>query len=355
MRNRLFLATSIILLSSCGGWDGLGLSNKSTREAKRYEIQKALDEGRYDFVINTLSGDPTWGGALSKEEGLMSLGAAYSGKAGIDFFSMIDAIIDSGGNTQAMTTFLQSMNINSSATNLISLKQSSQSYKAVADPCTPAPTDKLKRDACFYRGIIDIIRSAIGIEIVVGDLDKWLNPQGCQDDANQNNVGDSGEASGCAIAYAVNGTTSCSPTVTAAPDVNVTFQKNTNRYPLQLVKIDVSPSGSCLNTNTFYHFVTASPNGSALLTHGFCNDTFTPCNNLDPANGCYPCPVLDEDGNLVTVSGTIVDAINSAKDAIISTVASDDSTRQSIEDMVSEVCGIDNVCDENDISNFLQQ
>lgn len=354
MRKYLLSLAVPLLLLSCGGYDSLGLSDKNSTEAKRYEIQKALDEGNYDFVIQALEEDPTYGGAFSEDEGRLSLAAAYVGKAGFDINGIIKNMIDAGDKGgDEFTTFVQALAESLGAKGTLYLNKAIGVYDSIATTCNPAPAEDIKRDACFYKGVISATNAATSVATIVKDVNKWLSPSGCGDDANGNGIGDEADATACAIEYAVNGSCSVSGATLTSLNPNLQFtDRQNNTYTFELVKIDISGGAGCLNQNTFYRLITTGTPRSVAVTEGFCDTSFNPCQPLDPSNGCYPCPVVEEE-NALDVVETIVNTIENSQDIITELVQGTD-VEQAVNDFINEVCGADQQCTQEEIANYIQ-
>ena len=346
---------SLSLIVSCGGYDSVGLSDENSTEAKRYEILKALDEGNYDFVISNLEKDPTYGGAFSTEEGKLNLAAAYIGKAGLDINGIINIMIDTADRYtgDAFTAFLESLSSQVKTKGSLYLKRAYKVYDEIVQTCTPEPPDEIKKQACFYKDIVNATRAATTLNSVVSNVTSWLNPVGCEDDANQNGVGDDGEITACAIEYAVS--RQCT-----LQDVNIesvkdiTFTKDNFVKTYTLLEISVNPNGECSAYGKYTGYKLVDTETSTVVaTEGYCKSDFSPCENLDLVNGCYPCPIVDiETGETVNVVEDIVESLQNA-DEIINTIAPDSDVSQSVNEYIEEVCGLDKVCTQDEIADYL--
>jgi len=356
MKGRLFayfLLLSGVLLS-CGGYDSVGLSDKNSTAAKRYEILQAIDDGNYDHVISVLENDITYGGAFTTAEGRLNLASAYVGKAGFDVNEIVKEIVDNANNTtnNDFQQFIQALSTNIGSYGTLYLSKASGLYGQIAGSCNPAPTEDIKRDACFYKGIVDVATAAVGLVKIVNDVNDWLNPQGCSEDANGNNVGDEADASACAIEYKANGSCTVSGASLTSINSNLTFtDSQNNSYSFELVRIDISGGSGCTNTNTFYRLIDNS-SGTMAVTEGYCDTNFNSCSPLDPNNGCYPCPVVDN-GNVLDITESIVNTIESSQQIITSLVQGTDA-EQAVNDFITEACGADQNCTESEIASYLQ-
>ncbi len=350
----LSLAFVAISMVGCGGYDSVGLSDKSSAEAKKYEILKAIDDGNYDFVIQVLSNDPTYGGTFTPEEGKLNLASAYVGKAGFDVNGIVKDMVDTVNNNITGTNFqqfIEALSANIGTYGTLYLSKASELYGQIAGSCNPVPIEDIKKDACFYKGIVDVATAAVGVVKIVSNVNKWLNPQGCIEDANGNGVGDQADASACAIEYGANGSCTVINTSLTSLDNNLTFtDPRGNTYSFELVKIDISGGSSCTNANTFYRLIDKS-SGTMAITEGYCDTNFNPCNMPDGTT-CYPCPVVDS-GNVLDITETIVNTIESSQQIVTNLVQGTDA-EQAVNNFIQEVCGPDNKCTQNEIASYLK-
>ena len=359
MKRMVTLLSAGLLLVGCG------IGDKNSPEAKRYEIQKALDEGNYDKIINILISDPTYGGAMSAEEGNMYLGAAYVGKAGFDVNGIVNVLVESGttkvqGN-DTFKQFVKSVSKNASREAPLYLSRASDLYEKAAGNISckniPAGASDMAKDACFYKGIVDVATAGTTIIDIVDDVDSWLNPQGCSDDANNNGVGDGGDASACAMEYAVNGNCTVPNAVPTSIKNPLTFTDSAgNNYSYELIKIDVNPTNPpCTNPNSFYRLLELSNSGKVLaITKGACDTNFNPCSPIDPNSNCYPCPVV-LDGQSLDVVDTVTTTLESSADVIDEFTSGNSDVNGAINDFLNEACGNDNQCTQDEIANYLSQ
>jgi len=342
----LFLGSVI----GCGGYDSVGLSDKNSTEARRYEILKAIDVGNYDYVIQILSSDLTYGGAFTQDEGRMNLAAAYVGKAGFDISEIVAEVIEANRTADDFKNFVKALSAKVGTLGTLYLSKASDLYRSISPGCNPAPSEDIKKDACFYKGVVDIAAAAVGIMNLVSDIEKWLSPQGCSEDANQNGVGDEADASACAIEYGVNGSCTVKGANLISVNSSLTFtDRNNYTYTFELVRVEISGTG-CSNTNPFYRLIEASSRKLA-VTEGFCDTNFQPCSAPDPGSGCYPCPIVDE-GNALDVTENIVNTMESSLQAVESLVQGTEA-EQAVRDFITEVCGADEVCSDSELASYL--
>ncbi|WP_457600525.1 hypothetical protein, partial [Hydrogenivirga sp.] len=150
MKGRVFVASLLTssVLVSCGGYDSVGLSDKNSAAAKRYEILKAIDEGNYDHVIQALSNDITYGGAFTQDEGRFNLAAAYVGKAGFDVNDIVSDMVDTVNNNNTTNndfqTFIEALSVNVGTLGTLHLSKASRLYNEISPSCNPSPPEDLK-------------------------------------------------------------------------------------------------------------------------------------------------------------------------------------------------------------------
>ncbi len=352
-----------IILGSCG------LSDENTPEACKFEVSQALDKGNYDIVINKLKSDPTCSGAYTQEEGKIQLAAAYIGKAGFDIPSLISDIIDSTSkNVNTYQALAQSIAKRISSKSLDALNNAKNLYENVINSyggCNASNLPDIIKDACFYKNLVNTATATSALTLVLGAgkgdivkaVESWINPGVC-DDLNDNNIGDSADASASAIEYAINN--SCSITgVNCISNGNLTFIKNSSNYTFELVKVeitDVNNNNSSCSPNPYIEYrLIDNVNNTVVLTDGYCKTDFTSCNSLDIANGCYPCPVI-ANNNILDLSNTLVDVINNVNTQEISNVVggSNKEIVQDINQLKQDICGQDQTCTLTEIKNYLQ-
>ena len=217
MKKKLILSLSLLILS-CGGYDSVGISDDNTAEAKRYEILKALDEGRYDYVIQKLENDPTYGGAFTLEEGKLNLAAAYVGKAGYDYADIINDILEAESQDPSKA-LIQAFVKRSRGKNLSLLEKAKNLYNEIigTNDCGIAQ-DYFVKEACFYYGLVNSVQATTSLTLTVGGIvgtedsqelqqtvEDWINAVenniqlGCDKDVNNNNIPDETDISACAI------------------------------------------------------------------------------------------------------------------------------------------------------------
>jgi len=372
---------SAIFIGGCGG-----LNDDDTPEACQFEVSQALDKGNYEHVIQKLSSDPTCGGAYSEEDGKIQLAAAYIGEAGFDIPTLINDIILSSAsnddNGDSYSLFVQAIAKKASGDALISLEKAKNLYEDIyknegidctnKNALTNAPD--VVKDACFYSGLVDTAKATTSVSLLIGGdeiepeeiaeaVNKWVNKEGldCKEDANQNNILDSADASACALKYSLSLSDDdntndslpydCDENIQVNSKTRLTFNKNGNEYEFKLLNISVNPSGKCSNEDAkkfkrLIYDISLDQSSSlytTAITSGFCDTSFNTCNPETNGN-CYPCPVITEtkdedtgDSKEVPLStvDTIIETINEGTDAILA-VAPEDTDETTLEESIVE-------------------
>lgn len=355
------------VIFGCGG---------NSPEARRYEIQKALDDGKYDFVIGVLERDPTYGGAFTEEEGKMNLAAAYLGKAGYDLIDIIKDI-SNASDQNPDTALLQAFAKRVSGSNLALLKKALDLYGSLKpDDCQNA-TGFYQKEACFYFGLINGVQAVSSMALAVGGITGIEDPQelvdtvqtwidavqqgttptlSCDQDLNQNGIPDPTDISACAIEYGAssfsNPTQSnsynCASGARVTDSKNLTFTRNGSSFNFEYITVEITGSSGCSGSLSKGVLLTGQDPRTPAITDGYCKTDFSTCDpNTD--TDCYPCPVIitDSQGNedVLDAGDTIVDAINNI-DSLADIVSSGDQTQQNeIRDALVEVRR--NICEVN--------
>ncbi len=363
MKKTLAFLFASVVLASCGGYNSIGLSDDGTGEACRYDIQKALDQGNYDFVIQRLTEDITCSGGMTAEEGNMNLAAAYVGKAGFTIPVLINDIlksqIDSNINNLKnydFNQFLEVLSTKAKVSNITHLERASRNYRNIVSNCGVPNLTDIQKDACFYRGLVEAAKSSISLAFTLGNIESWLNPGTC-DDLNNNKVGDNGEIEACALEYAVNNTCNISAVGGNFQTFgNVTFSDG---ITYESIKVTIpSNNPSCSNNEEYKLIFRSNTLKSVVMTEGYCDVNYNQCQNPDGVT-CLPCPVLDVNGNPYTIEGTILDTIESAANLISDTVGNTNSdVQQAIDDFKNEVCTADDndptTCTSLDLAEYIK-
>ena len=367
---------SAIFIAGCGG-----INDDSTPEACQFEVSQALDKGNYDYVIQKLSSDPTCGGAYSEQEGKIQLAAAYIGKAGFDIPTLISDIIRAGAednnsnpNKDNYSLFVQALAKRVSGSTLEYLEKADNLYNEISKNYNCGDTSTLQvapdiiKDACFYSGLVSTAKATSSISLLIaGDeidpekfsdiVEKWVSGESaaltCEEDANQNNIPDTVDASACALQYSAslsdgdstndsipyNCDNTGSIQINSKED-NITFTKNSKNYTFTLINININSSGDCNNTNMYkrliYNIALGTSNAiyTTAVTNGYCYTDFTNFGcNPKTDESCYPCPVITESKPASTVD-SVIETINEGSEKILAIIPNDLNKNTVKEDII---------------------
>ncbi len=349
----LFILTVVILfLAGCG----------ETNEACQFAVTRALDKGNYDEVIKRLEKRSC---GYSDKERYINLGAAYAGKAGLDPLDIAREMINSARTGKDAEKVVMNLLANkASGSGLFYMRKSASSYKKAINNnfsvCQPTLDDELTRDACFYGSVISFAVVGTSFNLLIENVGLWVDPSklDCNTDVNRNNNLDTGDASGCAIKYAVNGTVNCQNGVAIDQgriNPNLTVRGFNFEYVPVIINANASKCPSYPD-KTIHKLLYIKSDGtkSLVVTDGYCSpsDINNKCTESEvDGQTCIPCPVFTEDqnGNITpaTVENTIANTINDAVD-----MAVDQETKDAINNFINTNCGPDG-CSEAEIGNYL--
>ncbi len=355
------------LLTSCNIYEKTGISNEESSESCEEKVTRLLDEGEYDKVLETLNS--TICNDMDPKEKSINRAAAYLGKAGFSVPSLLKDILNATNEESGneITTFTRVLSDKASGSNLNLINKARKAYEDVGVNCTQ-PQGAEEENICFLEGITEVAKMGIGTSLLfkseneTEDLNKiidyWTNATNatidCSIDVDANTQPDSLQFSSCALEFAANynNTTPLSGNLTntgCAYNVvsnNASFGSNKTFW---ILKLTISPdSNQCGNyTNkTAYKVLENSTSGLlAVLTDGFCyasNGSY--CDSVNETSGCYPCPVInEEEGESLTVVGTIVESLNNGGDLIeniVQTSEEDNETavKDAIDDFKKDFC-----------------
>lgn len=138
----------------------VGCDDKDSNEAKKYELQKALDDGDYAKVLRMTSN------CGNDEACNMDRAAAYMGRAGFTLPSVMVAISDNSDQE-----FYKTLGRNTKSTSVDDLNNSKSIYKNKiiskygTTPCEKGTADHNKasyhaKSACFNNGMVTMAQSA---------------------------------------------------------------------------------------------------------------------------------------------------------------------------------------------------
>jgi len=360
------LLATTVMFSACG-------NNDTTC---RIDVQKAIDEGRYDNAISDLKG--RCASAYNTSDLNMNLAAAYMGKSGYSVSDIINMVIDSGdnGNNNAFTSFLTSVDQKKNANSLPLLTTASQYYvKAIERGnvtqasvlCSAANLqvidDPRLDNACLYIGFNETIKAANTITYLTGDVNTLVNSI----DNNNSSTPYDMRASLDALGWAMN------PNYPLQADTNISASSVTFSNGRTFADINVTYTVN--NQQKVFlrlaNSMTQDINNTTVITDGYCdvNGSRENCQGMEdnttgeiinPIAGCYACPVIMDTNNTLSVTQLLVDTINNGTDTI-SAVSGDQSVTNAVNDFKQEIINARTNGDTsttitvNDIINYLQQ
>ncbi len=352
------LVIGAVMFSGCG--------NEDTN--CRIDVQKAIDEGRYDNAIADLQGKCS--NAFTSSDLNMNLASAYMGKSGYSVSDIADMLInsdDDGGD--AFSSFLTSVDSKRKPDSLPLLTEANQYFtNAIARNgitkasiiCTGSNLDLLNdsrvTNACLYIGFNATIKAASTITYLTRDVDNLVDSINNNSNATPYDM----RASLDALAWSIDASyTPKSDTSISANDVNI------SGYPFASVEVTYSGTG------TFYRLAkstTRDANNTTVITDGYCDATGDrdACAGIENSDGtvdlanplatsCYACPVVMDVNNTLGVAQLLVDTLNGGSDTI-GAVSNDEDITKSIKDFKKEITGSEdgNVTIDN-IIEYLQK
>ncbi len=365
-----------VIMWGCNISEEVGISDKSVNSAEdcEYRVNSLLDKKEYDEAINLLNGECK--DLLNSTTRNINLAAAYLGKAGFTIFSIINDILNAKNSTQdtySYDSFLSAISRRATGTALKNLNKAMDYYKKATGGVNCTDTSKIKdslvKEACFMKGVVQVATAGTTFALLFKEtanetssltdlIDYWVSGGGNNTtcdlrDINQNNVPDSADFSACAMNWAVNNGTL---TINTCDSVELLNTCNFG-YPgkeFKILRFYINPKKNCIgyanSTNATEVVENATGKYFSVLTDGYCYCNGTPCDRLDPASGCYPCPlILDEETNqTATQVGLIVEALNEGVDAITSVVGVEENATNATTDIESAVNDFKaDFCEEN--------
>ena len=381
---KLLAATlPLFLLGGC-------LQDDSSPEACAYDATAALDQGQFDKAISLLNSS-SCGGAFTADELNLNLAAAYIGRAGYDLMDLMTEIVNSEGGQNALT---QAFANNAKASGMNDLEKAKEYYKKILKTeeqnitltaaCNAISNDThsdtaLQRNACFNNGLVASAKAGTSVSILFGgqesqdELDAWLGNSAltCSTDLNQNTKGDSADFSACALTVANSGTapTNVTPSASACGgsiantdyttnwDATIKFSDAADAPAYKVIKLEMVQGGTCATeSKTAYRLFTDA--GSMALTEGTTETSACSVAGTLPdwLNGAaIPCPVAKEDGSALTLTDSLVTAINEDSETLISMLPAADQDVGAIDDLKTDLCGTATcTVTEADLTTYLQ-
>ena len=349
------LVAAAVMFSGCG--------NDNT--TCRIDVQKAIDEGRYDSAISDLQGKCAT--AYTQSDLDMNLAAAYMGKSGYSVSDIADMLINSGDNGEAFTSFLTSVDAKKTGNSLPLLSKANgyflnaiqaggnaSAIKLCSRANLNAKNDSRLTNACLYIGFNETIKAANTITYLTGNVDTLVNSI----DSSSGDTPDDMRASLEALVWAT--TSGYSDSNITATDINISGN------PFTALKVTYSGANK-----VFYRLAKNSQqdvNNTTIITDGYCdeNGSKTACADIENSDGsidisnsaatsCYACPVVIDKNTTMGIAQLLVNTINNGADTI-SAVAGNDDITSSIADFKEEITGNrDGSVTIQNIINYLQK
>lgn len=353
------LVAVAVMLTGCG--------NDAT--TCRIDVQKAIDEGRYDDAIADMNGSCKT--AFTKSDLDMNLASAYMGKSGYSVSNIADMLINSNDNSDnAFSSFITSVNNKKTEnSNTLPLLNIASNYfkGAITDGNVTNATnicndpEKIKNNArasnaCLYIGFNDVIKSATTITYLTGDVNKLVTSIDNDNNSTPYDMLANMDALGWAVTKDYNSSNDANITATSIKIKGHSFANLTVSYK---------------DHGTFYRLaksMTQDINNSTVITDGYCDATGnkTACAKMindnttgaiiNPIDGCYACPIsFDTNSTDTDVAQLLVNTLNGGSDTI-AIVSNDQDIKDSIDDFKKNITGSsDGNVTVQDIMDYLQK
>ncbi|WP_297503464.1 hypothetical protein [Thermococcus sp.] len=353
---------SISLVTMAAMFAGCGNNDTTCR----IDVQKAIDKGQYDDAIASMNGNCK--NAFTKSDLNMNLAAAYMGKSGYSVSDITDMLVNSSTNGDAFSSFISDTNDKQKANALPFLSKAKDYYvQAIGGKesvCTDSNLSAINNsrwtNACLYIGFNKTVTTANTVSHLTNNVSAVVDAINSDSETPYDM-----NASMDALAWVTDKNFKPSDTTTiTAKDVNI----GGNAYANIIVKYS-----NTTPVKTFYRLAKSArrnTNNTTLITDGYCNASGDKiaCAGLENNDGsinnitagCYPCPIMLDANSSLSVSDSLVDALNNGTDTI-SAVSDDPDILQSITDFKQEIIGSRTNGDTNgtitvqDIINYLQQ
>ena len=342
-----------------------GTQNKDTTTytpnypTDEHTIQKALDNGSYNYVINQLTYNRGAYSDMSDDKVNMNIAGAYVGRSGYTVFDITGAMASSNSNSSLNGFIFDITKDNDALSTLKSLKEADNYYSAIVNGINCSDTSELtdeQKSSCFNLGLVRLTSLSNSVKLLFGGesqtVKKWA--EGVEvnsiEDLNGNGVIDKSDASACAIIYANNSNDSCSNGSMYTYRGKVTFTKSGVEHNSALIEVDVGSSE--YGYNTFYKLITnKSTDNSPLLTNGICDKNFNMTTQSADGVNYFPCPTFDSSGNLMNIKDSLALSAN-----IQNLFSTDSETRTTTESYIKNITGSkDGIINQNNLSNYLQR
>jgi hypothetical protein len=344
----------ITTLLGCNAFENI--ADKESVESCQYEVSYALDKQDYTKAIELLNGKCA--SAFNETERYINLGAAYLGLAGYDIPSLITNLIKSNDESKdPFATFISKSVEGGAGIKIVYAKKAREYYlKALGSINCDNPQTRLEKDACLFKSISDLAQATTSFtslfetagtdeKTIEEAITAWAESDttqslDCNIDADQDGVVDAAEFSGCALKYSATGdSATCEEdgvTITTLED-NATFGYETKNFEVIKLTINGNSTAGCSNDNVDYKVLEKADNGTKILvlTSGYCYaSNGTTCESVDDETGCYPCPIVEDGNDTLTVVESVVELLNNGTESIASLVG-DNAT--DVEEAVTEI------------------
>ena len=341
---------SISLVAMAAMFSGCGNSDTTCR----IDVQKAIDEGRYDDAIADMNGSCK--NAFDASDLAMNMASAYMGKSGYSVSDISDMLINNNNGKNAFSSFLSSVNKKKQPDSLPLLNKANTYYiNSIATNgdtntqrlCSPENVNKNARaaNACLYIGFNQTVITANTVTYLTGNVDQVV--KAIDDNTQTNKTPYDMKASLDALNWVVN--------ASYTPDNNT---KITGPTPVTIqgekfAKVIVTYSDN--GEKVFYRLAKSSTretNNTTVITDGYCDKdgNRTACADINNSDGsidmsntnagnCYACPIVFDANNSSTdVAQLLVNTLNGGTDTIIS-VSNDKNIKKSINDFKKNITG----------------
>ncbi len=358
---------SISLVAMAAMFSGCGNSDTTCR----IDVQKAIDEGRYDDAIANMNGSCK--NAFDASDLAMNMASAYMGKSGYSVSDISDMLINNNGdNGDAFSSFISDTNAKKTDNSLPFLTKAKSYYvQAIGGNASVCTDDNLTQmnnsrwtNACLYIGFDDTVTTANTITYLTNDVNAVVTSI---NDNNSSQTPLDMNASLDALSWVTDENFSKNDTNITASSITI----NGNSYANIIVEYN-----NTTPPKTFYRLAKSSlreTNNTTLITDGYCNtdgnkSACADINNTDGSidlskqnsHNCYACPVMLDANSSLSVTDSLVDALNNGTETI-SAVSNDPDITQSINDFKQNIIDSRKNGDTNttitvqDITNYLQQ
>jgi hypothetical protein len=311
-----------------------------------YKLDKALTSSDYDEIITVTEGEC---GTVLAEAGKgdelhLYKAAAYIGKAGISITGLTGAL--SSGD-DAMSTISSLVN---GPVPMLNLGLALDEYALVTNGlnCDDSSISSIAKTSCTVKSFIGPMQALSTMSVLAGNsmtyngqevtaMSALMNPSsvGIKDDGTQtefdvdgNGTLDSSQATGMAMNYGVDdaNNTGIGTNLEGADPKAVTFTKGSNTYKYQLIKVTISSKDgdtskdaisyqliSGVSPDNTNNFTSVADGRTSMTISGFCDTSFVKCDGYS-AGSCYPCPVIQADGDAMPSTTAVADTLNSSDD-----------------------------------------